>query len=171
MSYIRTHNGLAFDYLNPKYDQINIDDIALALSHIPRWLGHTGKHYPIAQHCCWCYDNTTGNKLEALMHDASEAYVGDCPTPLKALLPDYQKIEDRVSIILADKYKYNYPYSNETHIVDKIALAFERHFVKHLDDNYLPLKFIPEKIIIWSHKRAKREFLKRFNAEMNGKII
>jgi hypothetical protein len=160
-----------FNYLNPDERQIDIDDIAQALSNIPRWLGHTGQHYSVAQHCCWCYDWTDGNKLEALMHDASEAYVGDCPTPLKILLPDYQAMEHKVSIILANKYKYNYPYSNETHFVDKIALAFERHNVKHLDINYLPLTYIPEPIEIWTHKRAKREFLKRFNAEMNGKII
>lgn len=180
MSYIRTHTGKKFDYLNIDESQIDIEDIANALSHIPRWLGHTNKFYSVAQHCCWCYDNTKGNKLEALMHDATEAYLSDIPSPLKALLPDYKKIENEIAVSIANKFNFKYPYSKITHAIDILALDFERYNIKKLDINYQPLivkTSLLEKILnkintifnskYWSHTKAKKEFLKRFNNEKN----
>lgn len=169
MSYIRTYSDKMFDYSNINPNQIDINDIAQALSQIPRWLGHTDKLYSVAQHCCWCYDNTDGNKLEALMHDATEAYVSDIPSPLKALLPDYKNIENKVATQIALKFRFNYPYSHNTHIVDKQALYFERTNVKKLDNDYIPLDKNISKfcnIKHWSSKKAKKEFLKRFNNEL-----
>lgn len=164
MSYIRTSSNKIFNYLDLENSQIDIDDIATALSFIPRWLGHTNKFYSVAQHCCWCADHTEGNRLEALMHDATEAYLSDLPSPLKALLPDYQNMEKNVSIVLAIKFGFDYPYSIETHEVDKKALQIERIFIKGLDKNYEPLE---NKVNInafeyWSSEKAKEEFLKRF---------
>jgi hypothetical protein len=166
MSYIRTQENNIFDYLNIKNNQVSIEEIASVLSKIPRWLGHTDEFYSVAQHCCWCYDNTEGNKLEALMHDAPEAYVGDCPTPLKKLLPEFRKIEDEISKLLSKTFNYNYPYSEETHDVDSFALAFERHNIKYLDNNYVPLEVKPiNNVEFWSCKKGKNEFLKRFYNE------
>lgn len=163
MSYIRTLENNIFDYTEIENNIVSIEEIAGVLSKIPRWLGHTKEFYSVAQHCCWCHDNTEGNKLEALMHDASEAYVGDCPTPLKRLLPDYQKMEDKISVLLSKTFNYTYPYSHETHIVDKKALAIERYNIKGLDANYVPLAEIPiHGISYWSPKKAEKEFLKRF---------
>jgi hypothetical protein len=173
MSYIRTNSEKIFDYLNIDESQIDIEDIATALSHIPRWLGHTDKFYSVAQHCCWCYDNTRGNKLEALLHDATEAYVSDIPTPLKALLPDYKEMENKVALAISNKFNFNYPYSLETHTVDKLALHYERFNIKKLDINYQPLKTneqlkeIFNLMKYWTHNKAKREFLKRFNNEIS----
>jgi len=39
-----------------------------------------------------------------LMHDAAEAYVGDVPTPLKRLLPEYANIEKRVQEVIAQRF-------------------------------------------------------------------
>jgi len=164
MSYIRTYNNLVFDYKNIDPLEISILDIAKALSHIPRWLGHTKTFYSVAQHCCWCYDNTKGDKLEALMHDAPEAYTGDCPTPLKQMLPDFMAIEDKISKVIADKYGFQYPYTEQTKDVDKRALLLERTFIKKLDVNWKPLKapITDNGLDYWTPSRAEKEFLKRF---------
>jgi 5'-deoxynucleotidase YfbR-like HD superfamily hydrolase len=41
------------------------------------------------------------------MHDASEAYMCDVPTPLKKLLPEYQKIESRLMQVIKSKFLIN----------------------------------------------------------------
>jgi 5'-deoxynucleotidase YfbR-like HD superfamily hydrolase len=42
--------------------------------------------------------------LEALLHDASEAYCNDIAAPLKALLPDYRGIEKWVEGLISQKF-------------------------------------------------------------------
>jgi len=166
MSYIRTQQNRKFNYLDIQNNIVTIEEIASVLSKIPRWLGHTDNFYSVAQHCCWCYDNTKGNKLEALMHDASEAYLGDCPTPLKKLLPEFNKLENQISILLSNTFDYKYPYSKETHNVDNLALGFERYNIKKLNINYEPFdNIIPNIITYWKPKQAEKNFLKRYYNE------
>lgn len=152
MSNIITLDGKSFDYRNINKNDIDIETIAKVLSRIPRWLGHTTEFYSVAQHCCWCYDNTKGNKLQALMHDASEAYIGDCPSPLKELLPNLILIENQIQKEIAKKYHYDYPFSKETHNVDKEALQFEWDNVKCSYNTQF-----------WCFSKAEQEFLDRFN--------
>lgn len=42
-----------------------------------------------------------------LLHDASEAYLGDVPSPLKGLLPDYREIEKSVQSGIEEKFYYH----------------------------------------------------------------
>ena len=157
---ILTSGDNYFSYLEMDKDTINIEDIATALSHIPRWLGHTPKLYSVAQHCCWCCDNVEGdNQLAALLHDATEAYLGDMPSPLKSLLPGYRLMEERLSQELAFKFGIPYHYPPEVKAVDKLALDWEW-------DNFKINK--PSKDFdFWSPAKARREFLKRFKKFKN----
>tara|TARA_R110000803_G_scaffold20201_17_gene52301 strand:- start:256 stop:594 length:339 start_codon:yes stop_codon:yes gene_type:complete len=43
--------------------------------------------------------------MQALMHDAHEAYTGDIPTPLKAMLPDYRLIERKAEIAVRRAFR------------------------------------------------------------------
>lgn len=71
----------------------DIDVIAFALAHINRYTGHVGQ-YSVAQHCVLVSEQLPDHlKLSGLLHDATEAYIGDVSKPLKNLLPDYQRIE------------------------------------------------------------------------------
>ncbi|MGZ6854414.1 MAG: hypothetical protein ACXVGC_10195 [Mycobacteriaceae bacterium] len=85
---IETHTGLFYDYLDPKPEQVCIEDIAHALSMTSRFGGHCSRFYSVAEHCCLVRQLVieAGRPelgLAALLHDAHEAYVGDIPTPLK----------------------------------------------------------------------------------------
>lgn len=85
--------GRHLDLVNPTPDQIEIADIALALSHTCRWTGHmAGAAYSVAQHSCLVSDiveqTAPEHALAALLHDAHEAYLGDITSPVKHLLGD-----------------------------------------------------------------------------------
>ena len=94
---IYTRSGRYFDLLNPDPNEIDIDDIASALSKITRFTGHGRFAYSVAEHSVHCASLVPPDyALEALLHDAQEAYLGDVSSPLKALLPEYRAIEHRV---------------------------------------------------------------------------
>lgn len=102
--WIQTHSGRAFDLLDPQPDQIDIEDIAWALSHLCRFTGHSRRPYSVAEHSVRVYAivavaQGSGSNLAgrvALLHDASEAYLGDVSSPLKRLLPAYVELEAKV---------------------------------------------------------------------------
>ena len=97
MSWILTASARHFDYLDPRPDDIYILDIAQGLANECRYAGQARHFYSVAQHA-WLTSQIVDPEyaLEALLHDASEAYCKDIPRPLKELLPDYREIEARV---------------------------------------------------------------------------
>lgn len=50
MSYIQTLSGKKFNYLTATIDDIDVEDIATALSNICRFAGHLPEFYSVAQH-------------------------------------------------------------------------------------------------------------------------
>lgn len=105
LTFIETFRHHQVDFLNPDPDQIDIEDIAHALSLIPRFGGHTGRLYSVAQHSVLASQLVHKDiELDALMHDAPEAYIGDVVGPLKRLLKDLEPIEFRLSEVIAKKF-------------------------------------------------------------------
>ncbi len=99
---IRTYTGKLVDVRALRPEDICIEDIAHALANTCRWGGHTFHFYSVAQHCCEMAEqaklrgHTASQCLSVLMHDASEAYIGDIPKPIKRLLPEYRTLEEAV---------------------------------------------------------------------------
>lgn len=126
--YMRTFTGKFVDPLNLCFNPDNIDiyDIAHALSNICRFGGHCPIFYSVAQHCVLCsHMASSKNKLEALMHDASEAYLTDVPTPIKHRLTNYYEIEDRAMKVISEKFNFRFPFSEEIKNIDKVVLNLE----------------------------------------------
>lgn len=104
-SAIRTRSGSFLDFAAPDPAAIHLEDIAVALSRAPRFNGHTGPFYSVAQHSVFVGRLLSGDfQLKGLLHDASEAYLADVPTPAKRLMPDYQVLEQRLMDAVAVKF-------------------------------------------------------------------
>lgn len=93
MTWAQTRTGCAVDLLRPDPDTIRLHDIAVALSRLPRFLGHTigPRAYSVAQHSTHVESllpegTDPRARLAVLLHDAHEAYTGDFPSPLKEAL-------------------------------------------------------------------------------------
>lgn len=84
-----TRSGRVIFPLRPKPGEIVIGDIAHALSNICRYGGHTVQFYSVAEHSVHVAravgERSPAMGLEGLLHDATEAYLGDLIRPLKHL--------------------------------------------------------------------------------------
>ncbi|HHH1143922.1 HD family hydrolase [Yersinia enterocolitica] len=172
MSYITTYSGLDFDYLKPLASSICIEDIAQALSHECRFAGHLPNFYSVAQHCLLISTIVPEEfALEALLHDATEAYCKDIPSPLKRLLPDYQAIEQQVDTVIRETFGLPAEISAIVHYCDLVMLTTERQELDIDDGKEWPmLAGIPSAemaIVPMSSRDARIAFLARFN-ELTG---
>lgn len=153
---IRTNSGIYMNVFEPTLDMIDINDIAHVLSNLPRFGGHLDRFYSVAQHSVMCAMRVKSieDKRAALLHDASEAYMLDIPTPIKAKLPDYKFYENNLMLKIAEKFDFEFPLSKE---------------VKRADEEMLHLEW--ENLVINKHKifkcvtpeEAKQQFLEAYN--------
>ena len=126
--WIQLASGIAFFLDTVEDNEYRIADIAHALSNQCRFSGHTVDFYSVAEHSVYCsYLVPPRYALTALLHDASEAYIVDIPKPLKALLPEYCEIEDRVMAAIAKTFKIEYPFPKAIKDVDIQMLFAERN--------------------------------------------
>jgi uncharacterized protein len=190
MSWILTASNKQIDFLNPDPNQITIEDIATGLSNQPRFAGQLSTFYSVAEHCIIMerlfiqLHNPDEGKGERgwvgkvsraiLLHDATEAYMCDVPTPLKNLMPDYLMIEDRLNNRIRDKFKISYGpgVQNQVKKYDLIMLknealarGTETHWLS--DEKYKDVPVIPNFGLYRLHPNfAKELFLKRWE-ELN----
>lgn len=125
--WFQTHTGIQFYPLDPQPEDICIDDIAHALSKICRFGGHTKEFYSVAQHSVIVSNIVPPHlALTGLMHDATEAYIGDVVRPLKYSLPDYIQIEQRLWEVIAERFNLPSVLPPEIKHADNRALVTER---------------------------------------------
>lgn len=140
----QTYMGGRFWPLTPHVRDVNVRDIAHALSLQCRFGGHCARHYSVAEHSLYVaervallatptarFDGDLDDVqafvqlvLAGLLHDASEAYVVDVPRPLKSALAGYAEIERGVMRAI-------------TEAVGLSADAFDHALVKRADEELL----------------------------------
>jgi hypothetical protein len=165
-----TASGLPFWSLDPQPEDIRITDIAAQLARICRYNGALRDDveiYSVAQHCVLVSRHVPkGFKLEGLLHDAAEAYVGDRIKPIKDAVPDFQRLEDSIDRVIRAKFGLPPTKSPEVKNADYRAALTERRDVYPRDHkvDWGVARAEPWRAIIkpWGVFKARREFLKRF---------
>lgn len=173
-AWIITYTGLKFYHLNPQPDMVTVEDIAHALSNIGRWTGHTRFHYSVAQHSVYAsYICPPEFAFDTLMHDSSEAYLGDLNRPLKHFTPAgpaYLEIEAKVEEVIFKKFGVRFPLPAAVKEADTKMLYTEKAQLMNVTEatQYEARKWGTDEtqadiqIERWTPRRAEKMFLKRF---------
>ena len=135
--HITTYSGVKFSPLNPKEEDIRIDDIAHALSLMTRANGHFPEFYSVAQHCIACckeaiargYSNRVA--LALLLHDASEAYLADITRHVKQYLEAYLQAEAKLQNTVYSMFLGNFPNEEEQKQIDSVDNTMLYHEYLH----------------------------------------
>ncbi len=125
--YIRTFSNVVMFPHDPRPDEILIEDIAKGLSQNCRWGGQCTRFYSVAEHSLLVSSlcPMREHKLACLLHDASEAYLQDIASPVKAALSEYKTIEHGLMKCIAEKFSFAWPKSEIVEFYDSLALQIE----------------------------------------------
>lgn len=133
--YITTYSGKHFHLDDIEANEVDIFDIARALSNVCRFNGHCREFYSVLQHSyhvAWLVGPEF--RLQALLHDASEAYLGDMIRPVKRILPQFKALEERVERHIFRTFGLPEELSPEVKHADNVLLATEmRDLMLHVD--------------------------------------
>lgn len=141
--WFQTYTGKKFYPFDPRPDEVDIIDIAHSLSLQCRFNGHVKEFYSVAQHSihvCRVFSELAKKEgfgaskqahLCALLHDATEAYVGDLIRPIKIDMPQYKEMEEKVWRSILEHFGLlevweHFPLEPLVKRADNILLATER---------------------------------------------
>jgi hypothetical protein len=165
--WMQTHGGRQFWPLDPHPEEIDIEDIAAALSKLCRYGGHCLRFYSVAEHCVHVASAARASlAMTALLHDASEAYLSDVIRPIKSRLTNYVEIEAALERAIAVRFGTVCPMPEEVKRLDNAILWTEmlqnmapppEPWTKWLTDAPLDIT-----LQFWAPDKAEAEFLTAF---------
>lgn len=171
-AYIETFTGKKFYAEYPEFD---LNDIAHALSMVCRYGGHCSSFYSVAEHSVIVSALAEAGgrgALEGLLHDATEAYLGDVPAPFKQFLPDWREMDQGLEYALRDTFGLSREKDPWVKECDWVALFLEAYYLipsRGLDwhgpqeckDKAMELIENGFRIECWNPRLAKQKFLAR----------
>ena len=178
MSYITTYTGKHFDPTNPDMTQVDIKDIAHALSLICRGNGQVKSFFSVGQHCINAAKEASARGysnrviLACLLHDAGESYLSDVPRPLKPSMPEYVRTEEHLLDFIYEKYLGSKLDEEEQRLVKSIDNDLLYYDLKELL-NEVSESSEPELLISLSYEfvsfaQVEQEYLNLFNSYFGG---
>jgi hypothetical protein len=166
--YFGTVSGHSAYVLDPARSHLSIQDIATVLSRVPRFGGHTrGPIYSVAQHSVMVARLVSpANRLAALLHDATEAYLGDLISPLKREVPHYKLIETRWAAEIGLRAGVDLVHLDEEIKRADLTMLLSEHRQLQADNPDGPqwgFGFDAEDVVpierVWSEVNAELEFM------------
>jgi len=187
-AWIQTFTGKKFYPFDPRPEDVDLRDIAHALSLLCRFNGHSECFYSVAEHSIrasrllclyptkYCPvqpgdDGTPDNnilgadlRLAVILHDAAEAYISDLPRPIKQQIPDFQELDHKISAAIAEAFEFDAELFSHPIIkkIDMAMLATELRDLMKLPTDPWMISEPPvkiEAIIPYDSKQAEKLFL------------
>lgn len=128
---ISTSTGRTIDLLNPRPEDIAIEDIARGCSMTCRFTGQVTRFYSVAEHVVLVLDlldhyyphSPLSVRRYALLHDAQEAYIGNATSPLKRAMQEaggngYSIIEAKLEDAIRERFALSLVHDPEDAIKD-----------------------------------------------------
>jgi hypothetical protein len=166
-TYIQTWSGRQFWPLDPRPEEVFLEDIAWMLAQQTRWKGATKMPYSIAQHSVMVSRLCDPEfALQGLLHDATEAYLGDMAGPIKSGLPDFVRAENRLWEAIATRFGVEIPLHSSVKHADLVMLHTESRDLMLPPPvewrDYLPPP-MEDCIAVWGPVSSANAFLHRFD--------
>lgn len=176
---IQLSSGKYFSFTECRPQDIDIRDIAAALSKICRFGGHTRKLYSVAQHSVIVSRLVPPeHRLAGLLHDATEAYIGDMVRPLKNMMPAFEALERDIWAVIANRFGLSFVLDSSIKWADNVALVTEKRDLMPEDNLRDKIEWaatsefvqLDNTIVPFSSTFAEQMFLKRYT-EITGEPI
>ena len=168
--FITTFTGKKFHYLNPQPDEIDIRDIAHALSLTCRFGGHVREFYSVSEHSVRvALELPKVLRLSGLLHDAHEAYLHDVPRPIKRDMPGYKNMADTIQAAINKKFALiSFEKYSIINWADDTLLSTEARDLMTTTQDWTELPPpLEEEIFPWTATDAEFSFLDYFNLWRN----
>ena len=171
--FIQTLSGRRINPLDAAPEDIDPGDIARALANTCRFGGHAKAFYSVAQHSAIVCDlleehgATPDELMAALLHDASEAYLGDLPHPLKhrsELGAAFRVAEKKLEAVIVERFALP-DAAARIKPLDRALLATERRIFSEVTWHWPELDGVDAldlEIEPWTPDRARDEFTRRY---------
>lgn len=154
---LKTITGRQIDLFNMTADDVDIIDIAHGLSRICRFGGHVHGWLSVAEHCVRVAERCVANgrpdlALQALYHDAAEAYIGDMPSPIKhrSEMAVYRHLEHVVEAAIWEHMGWTFP------IPEAAKKAIKQADIEIGTEDCAIWRYAPMRL---DHEQAKLAFL------------
>ncbi len=160
-------------------EDVDIEEIAHALSFLCRFNGHCRGFYSVAQHSVHVAEALPSELfLGGLLHDGTEAYCGDfrIRSPIKRALPGFVTMEDGIWAAIAARFGLPDQLAPQIKEADNRMLQTERRDL--LADHPWPwtidqsadggAKPYPDRINPWTPEVARKIFLDAFRFATGG---
>lgn len=172
-AWIETFIGKKFYPLNPDPRSIDIRDIAHSLALKTRYNGQCQNFYSIAQHSVYVAKLIMENwespvlRLQALLHDAAEAYLQDIPRPLKHTpqMQFYRDAENNLQQIIFQRFNLDPELDPTIKEADYEMFARESSTPKIMIRRFhwsVPERSPLPDFYSWTPKQAEATFLRLF---------
>lgn len=169
--WVQIAHGRIFYPLDPKAEDVFIDDIAQGLSRQNRFNGQSDLIINVAQHSCqaaWLAEQDGHDafiQLAMLMHDAAEYVVGDLIRPIKVNTPGFQETEDAIMKVIVEKFHLPVINHDLQKYYDDLALAWEKRDMYWSAREWPGLPNVPEwcpEMKTWTSDYSEARFLLLF---------